>query len=192
MHEMIQLSDDLIIGKGRDRVCYVHPHEKNLCIKISIGSNKQSKREARYFNFLESRQADLSKISIFQGNVITNLGKGYAFDLIRDEDGSVAKTLRQCLESKIFTIDEIQPKLHDLREYLAKNKICVRDVSPSNISCQETSQGINLFIIDGVSNANINPLTIRLQSLVNSSIAKAWKGLNRKLARIEKNLLNDH
>lgn len=120
------------------------------------------------------------------------MGKGYTFDLIRDEDGSVAKTLRQCLESKKLTIDEIQPKLHDLREYLVKNKICVRDISPSNISCQETSQGVNLFIIDGVSNANINPLTIRFQSFINASIAKAWKGLERKLARIEKNLLNDH
>ncbi len=192
MHEIIQLSDDLIIGKGRDRVCYAHPHKKNLCIKISIGSNKQSKREVSYFKFLTSRHTDLSNISIFQGNVITNLGKGYTFDLIRDEDGSIAKTLRQCLESKIFTIDEIQPKLHDLREYLVKNKICVRDISPSNISCQETSQGVNLFIIDGVSNANINPLTIRFQSFINASIAKAWKGLERKLARIEKNLLNDH
>lgn len=182
MHEIIQLSDDLIIGKGRDRVCYAHPHKKNLCIKISIGSNKQSKREARYFNFLESRQADLSKISIFQGNVITNLGKGYTFDLIRDEDGSVAKTLRQCLESKIFTIDEIQPKLHDLRDYLIRNNICVRDMTTANIICKKTKGGFKLFIIDGVSNASINPLTIRFHSLVKKAIEKAWKGLNRKLA----------
>lgn len=188
MHEIIQLTDDLIIGKGRDRICYEHPNNKNLCIKISISNNKQSKREVRYFKFLKNRSVNLAKISTFQGHVITNLGKGYSFDLIRDEDGNVAKTLRQCLELKTFTINEIQPKLLELKEYLVQNKICVRDISPSNISCQETSKGINLFIIDGASNANVNPLTIRLESLINSSITKAWKGLERKLVRIEKTL----
>jgi hypothetical protein len=192
MLENIQLSDSLIIGKGRDRIYYIHPHKKNQCIKISISNNKQSKREVRYFKFLTRRHVDLSGISKYQGEVITNLGKGYAFDLITNEDGSVSKTLRQCLESRLFTIDEVQPKLLDLRENLVRNKICVRDISPSNISCQETSKGINLFIIDGISNANINPLTIRLQSLINASITKAWKGLNRKLARLEKYSKNNN
>jgi hypothetical protein len=173
MHEIIQLSDDLIIGKGRDRVCYIHPHNEDLCIKISIGNNKQSEREARYFNFLESRQTDLSKISIFQENVITNLGKGYTFDLIKDEDGNVAKTLRQCLELKILTLDEIKPKLRDLKDYLVRNNICVRDMTTANIICKKTKGGFKLFIIDGVSNASINPLTIRFHSLVRKAIEKA-------------------
>ena len=103
MKSIIELSDDLIIGKGRDRICYEHPYNKNLCIKISINSNKQSKREVSYFKFLTQKQVDLSKISIFQGYVITNLGKGYTFDLIRDKNGNVSKTLRECLESKALT-----------------------------------------------------------------------------------------
>lgn len=188
MDNAIQLTDDLIIGKGRDRICYAHPHRKDQCIKISISNDKQSKREVRYFKFLTNKNVNLSKISKFQGTVITNLGKGYTFDLIRNEDGNVSKTLRQCLEFKKFTIDDIQPKLINLRKYLIKNRICVRDISPSNISCQETSKGVNLFVIDGVSNANVNPLTIRLERLINASITKAWKGLERKLARIEKSL----
>ena len=128
MKSIIELSDDLIIGKGRDRICYEHPYNKNLCIKISINSNKQSKREVSYFKFLTQKQVDLSKISIFQGYVITNLGKGYTFDLIRDKNGNVSKTLRECLESKALTIDSIQFKINDLKEYLMQNKICVRDI----------------------------------------------------------------
>lgn len=131
----------------------------------------------------------MSKISIFRGKKNTNIGLGYTFDLIRDHDGSVSKTLRQCLESQEFTTQWIQPQLIELKQYLIKNKICVRDISPSNISCKKTSHGIDLFIIDGVSNANANPLTIRLESLIKASITKAWKGLERKLARIEKSLI---
>ena len=83
-------------------------------------------------------------------------------------------------------------QLNELKNYLIANKICVRDISPSNISCERTLNGVNLFIIDGVSNSNINPLTIRLQSLVNTSIDKAWKGLERKLARIERALMSNN
>lgn len=189
MIKIIQLTSQLIIGKGRDRICYEHPLIDDICIKLSIKGNKQSNREVRYFTFLKDRGADLSSISIFLGKIETNLGKGYSFELIRDEDGSVSRTLRQALESKYISIQDIQPKLAELKAYLIANKICVRDISPSNISCQKTSCGHNLVIIDGVSNANLNPLTIRLQSLVNKAIEKAWKGLDRKLIRIEKSLV---
>jgi len=190
MEKEINLSDNLIVGKGRDRVCYEHPNNANLCIKISITNDKQSKREVSYFKFLKKTNADLSKISIFRGKKNTSIGLGYTFDLIRDHDGCISKTLRQCLESQEFTTQWIRPQLIKLKQYLITNKICVRDISPSNISCKKTPHGIDLFIIDGVSNSNINPFTIRLQSLVNASIDKAWKGLERKLVRIEKSLKN--
>jgi serine/threonine protein kinase len=191
MHELIQLSDDLIIGKGRDRICYEHPAIHEQCIKISKKSDKQSKREMHYFSFLKNKNTDLSKISTFLGVVETNKGLGYAFDLIRDNDGNVSKTLLQSLNTKEFTIQDIKLQLSNLKEYLITNKICVRDISPSNISCQKTLGNINLFIIDGVSNANANPLTIRFQRLINASIDKAWKGLDRKLARIESSLIKE-
>ncbi|MFT6690909.1 MAG: hypothetical protein ACJAXH_001431 [Colwellia sp.] len=189
MHQFIQLSDDLIIGKGRDRICYEHPTIDEQCIKISITSDKQSKREVRYFRFLKSRNTDLSKVSTFLSTVKTDKGLGYTFDLIRDHDGQVSKTLLQCLDSNGLTLDDIRPQLLDLKKYLITNTICVRDISPSNISCQKTATSYNLFIIDGVSNANINPLTIRLQNLVNKKINKAWTSLDRKLARFEKSPL---
>lgn len=143
----IYLTDELVVGKGRDRICYEHPNDSNLCIKVSINNDKQSSREVRYFNFLIKRNTNLSKISIFRGNVKTNKGLGYTFDLIRDYDGKVSKTLRQCLESQEFTIQWIQPQLVELKKYLIDNKICVRDISPSNTSCQRTSSGINLLIL---------------------------------------------
>lgn len=188
MSNLIKLSNDLIIGEGRDRICYEHPKIKNLCIKISKTTDKQSKREVRYFRFLKSTSTDLSKISLFFGKVKTNYGTGYLFELIRDDDGKISKTLGQCLKSNEFTLMEIQPKLLKLKNYLIANKICVRDISPSNISCRKSGTGFKLFIIDGVSNASTNPLTVRLQGLVNEAIDKAWESLERKLNLIETSL----
>jgi hypothetical protein len=191
MHQLIQLSDDLIIGKGRDRICYEHPTIHEQCIKVSIKSDKQSKREVQYFRFLKRKSTDLSKVSTFLSTVKTDKGLGYTFDLIRDHDGQVSKTLLQCLDSNRFTLDDIRPQLFDLKKYLITNTICVRDISPSNISCQKTATSYNLFIIDGVSNANINPLTIRVQNLVSKKINKAWTSLDRKLANFEKSHINE-
>jgi hypothetical protein len=188
MLEIIQLSDSLIIGKGRDRICYEHPTIKSYCIKISINNHKQSNRERKYFTFLAKNNIDISYLSGYLGKVKTNLGLGFTFDLIRDDNGKVSRTLRQSLESGDINLKDIEFQLTDLKKYLTSNKICIRDISPSNICCQKNFNDIRLFIIDGVSNSNINPLTIRLKRLVEKSINKAWKGLDRKLARIEKSL----
>ena len=109
-------------------------------------------------------------------------------DRVRNEDGNISLTLRESLEKQIFSIKDIQPKLEQLKEYLLSNGICIRDISPSNIICQNTAKGINLIIIDGIGYSNISPLTIRLPRLINSAIIKAWKSLDIKLARIEKSL----
>jgi hypothetical protein len=186
--ETIQLSDNLIIGTGRDRICYEHPTIKEQCIKTSISSHKQSRREVRYFSFLAKRNINLSHISIFLGKVNTNQGLGFCFELVRDADGKISRTLRESLENQVISMKEIQPKLKDLKEYLTNNGICIRDISPSNIICQNTAEGINLIVIDGIGNSNINPLTIRLSNLINLAIIKAWKSLDKKLARIERSL----
>jgi hypothetical protein len=188
--EIIQLSDDLIIGKGRDRICYEHPTIKDQCIKISIDTHKQSLREIKYFSFLKNRNANLSNVSDFLGRIKTNLGEGFCFELIRDSSGEISPTVRQALEKKMITLEEIQLDLEHLKEYLIINSVCVRDISPSNISYQKTESGTKLVIIDGVSNSNFNPLTIRLKSLTTKAILKSWISLIRKLNRINQ-LLKD-
>jgi hypothetical protein len=186
--ETIQLSDDLIIGTGRDRICYEHPTIKEQCIKTSISSHKQSRREVQYFSLLTKRNINLFHVSVFLGNVQTSQGLGFCFELVRNVNGEISFTLRESLEKQIVSLKEIQPKLEDLKKYLVSSGICIRDISPSNIVCQNTIEGINLIIIDGIGNPNINPLTIRLPRLINSAISKAWESLDRKLDRIEKAL----
>lgn len=188
MSETIQLSDDLIIGTGRDRICYEHPFIKKQCIKISISSHKQSRREMRYFSFLNKKDNDLSHLSTYLGKVNTNQGLGFCFELIRNDNGDISLTLKEALEKQVISLKEVQPKLEQLKVYLINNNICIRDISPSNIVCQNTAEGINLIIIDGIGNSNFNPLTIRLPSLIKAAIIKAWKSLDRKITRIEKSL----
>ncbi len=44
------LNDDLFIGEGMGRKCYIHPDDKDLCIKIpSKRGKRSSQREINYW-----------------------------------------------------------------------------------------------------------------------------------------------
>ncbi|WP_419812057.1 YrbL family protein [Bacterioplanoides sp.] len=183
MAEII-LTDKLVIGKGRDRICYQHPSNPSLCIKISIRDNKQSVREARYFSYLYKTGSDARHLSCYRGTVETNVGTGYLFDLIADDSGDVSKTLTELLKNGEISDQEIKQPIQQLSDYLVHNRICVRDISPSNIVYQKTGSGFELMIIDGVSNPGIYPWTIRFKHLVKRANDKSWASFHRKVQRL--------
>lgn len=50
--EIIQLDDSLLYGQGSHKKCFLHPHNKNLCIKIAYneGGQKDLIREINYID----------------------------------------------------------------------------------------------------------------------------------------------
>ena len=45
INQVIQLNDDLLYGQGTHKKCFLHPHNKNLCIKLAYnrGGTKRFK-----------------------------------------------------------------------------------------------------------------------------------------------------
>lgn len=99
---MLILSDKALLGTGRHRKCYVHPDNKNLCVKIIYnyddGGEKEIRRELSYLNHLNKTLSDWSCIPRYYGTVETDLGVGYLYDLVRDFDGKFSENL----ETKIL------------------------------------------------------------------------------------------
>lgn len=181
---MIKILDELHIGTGRDRICYLSPEDSDICIKISKSSDKQSRREVAYYKYLLSQNADMSLIAKYYGPVITDKGNGECFEVIRDYDNKISLTLRECIKFKIFKKEEIFTLLESLKNYLIDNMIVTRDLSPANIMVQKTSSSqIDLKIIDGLGNPNINPLTIRVKLLASKAILKSFNSLTTKTLR---------
>lgn len=183
MAEII-LTDKLVIGKGRDRICYQHPSNQSLCIKISVTNNKQSVREARYFSYLYKTRSNTRQLSCYQGTVETNKGKGYLFDLISDDNGNASKTLTELFKCGSLSDKEIEAPIQQLKNYLVDNRICVRDLSPSNIVYQRLGSDFKLVIIDGISNPGIYPWTIRFKHFVKRANDKSWASFHRKVQRL--------
>ena len=59
------LTDELFLGKGNHKEVYIHPADKNLCVKILFAEpDEDFDREMRYHH----------------GTVDTNRGRGYVFE----------------------------------------------------------------------------------------------------------------
>lgn len=181
----IELNQTLFIAKGRDRACYKHPIDPKKCVKVGLRPEKQSVREKSYFEFLHKRDTDTKALCTYQGEVSTNLGKGYLFELALNQDATLAPTLKHAIKAKLIKRSELDAKLSKFKDYLINNRICVKDLSPSNFACQFNKNGdFKLTLIDGIGSPNFNPATIRSDYLTQRAIQTAWKRLERKINQL--------
>lgn len=179
--QLINLDESMLIGKGRDRACYAHPYDLSLCIKIAIKAEKQSRREKRYLSYLKRKNRDISLLSDFKGVVKTDKGTGYLFELVRNNDGSIAESLTNVIKKQLISVADIKTINDLLEDYLTKQQICAYDLSPNNLVVFTDQNGkLACKIIDGIGVAKPNPLLTRLPSLITKSQQKALARFKRK------------
>lgn len=182
---MINLLEEHVIGKGFNRVCYHHPENKNLCIKINFrdGETKESIREQKYCKHLLNRGVPLDMVPSYQGDTHTNLGRGSIYKLILDDDGSVSQTLESYL-SGTPDFKQLYAPYTALKSYLLKHHIITMTLHTRNILCQRNREGdiVKFVICDDIGNSDLIPI-----GNYNRYFAK--QKINRKLARFE-NLLS--
>lgn len=94
---MMHLKDSMMISRGTTRVCYHHPGNSQLIIKVPFQNKKEGElanaREIKGYYDLMRNQIDLDFISHCYGLVSTNMGVGLVCDCILDHDGSVSKSI---------------------------------------------------------------------------------------------------
>lgn len=172
----------MLIGKGRDRACYVHPENPSLCIKVAIKKEKQSKREKRYLSYLKRKGRELSCFSQYLGSVGTNLGKGYVFELARDSEGNIAFTLKKAMEQRLLNRKEIMSLILEIEKNIIEQNICVYDLTPNNVAVfRGQDNEIHYIIIDGLGVSNLNPLSTRLSFLIRRSQKHSLTKFKKKI-----------
>ena len=184
---MIKLSDSDIVGIGTNRACYKHPYDINKCIKVTIsGDYRESNKEKKYYTFLNKRKVSFDFVAQYYGVVETDLGEGLVFELITDYTGKVSKPI-----SFYFNADDdsdqlliITKKLIELKKYLIKEKIIVKDLSFVNILYQKLENTENrLVIIDGVINNEFFPLSTYVDYFTIKKINRRWDFFIKKISR---------
>jgi len=161
------LSKDHYIGEGEIRFCYYHPDDMNLCVKIPRENTTRNYtlKEIKYFKKLSKRNKQkygYKFFSDFQGEVLTNLGLGQKFDLIRDySSNEVSKTLEHyLLHSSKISDNKIESAIMTLKQMMIKHRVFTRDLRSRNICCRlvNSNNDIELIIIDGIGHRDFFPL----------------------------------
>lgn len=178
--EIIQLDDSLLYGQGSHKKCFLHPHNKNLCIKIAYneGGQKDLIREINYIDVLKRRHKDYSILPKYFGKVNTNLGTGYVFEIIRDYNNGRTQTLEDFItDLNLFSQNYslIVRLLKELKEKLYKNEIITMVLFPENILFQKTDENnYRVRIVNDMGSAVLIPLEYYFTHFAYTKIKRRW------------------
>ena len=184
---MLKLTDE--IGKGKERTCFLHPQDSTKVIKVVHAPIcKQMDREIRVYRQL-AKKSNISyeHIPRFHGEIETDKGTGYIFDLVKNSDGSASKTLHSFMQGGT-DLATFQPQLEALRDYLLQHTIIFcNDMSyDGNILVNEASDGsIKLMVIDGLGDVNYIQITNNINFFVKRKIQRRWDRLMQRLEKFE-------
>ncbi|MGD9300726.1 MAG: PhoP regulatory network protein YrbL [Desulfobacterales bacterium] len=184
---MLTLESSTLIGKGLRRECYFHPEDENKCIKIVVaGDHKETAREQSYYRLLNKRKISWHMLARFHGNIETNRGTGAVFELIRDYDNGVSKTLEHYFAAENQTdldYKELPRALTLLKQYLLRWKIVTMSLRPQNIVYKKInkSEGI-LVIIDNIGNSDFIPICDYVNWMAALKIRRKWQRFELLLA----------
>ena len=179
--EIIQLDDSLLYGQGSHKKCFLHPHNKNLCIKIAYneGGQKDLIREINYIDVLKRRHKDYSILPKYFGKVNTNLGTDYVFEIIRDYNNGRTQTLEDFItDLNLFSQNYslIVRLLKELKEKLYKNEIITMVLFPENILFQKTDENTyRVRIVNDMGSAVLIPLEYHFKYFAHTKILRRWK-----------------
>ncbi|WP_346881181.1 YrbL family protein [uncultured Algibacter sp.] len=164
---MIQIKKDHYIGEGLARTCYCIPDDNHLCVKIGKPDVEVSHlyKEINYYKKIKHN--DISKFDYpfyakYHGEVETNLGTGFVYDLIRDETTqNISLTLRQYLqmEDSPFPDSVFIKGLNRLRHQMIKHKVFVGDLKARNVCVKVLKNNtVELIVVDGLGHRDFFPL----------------------------------
>lgn len=169
------------MDKVLTKKCFLHPHNKNLCIKIAYneGGQKDLIREINYIDVLKRRHKDYSILPKYFGKVNTNLGTGYVFEIIRDYNNGRTQTLEDFItDLNLFSQNYslIVSLLKELKEKLYKNEIITMVLFPENILFQKTDENnYRVRIVNDMGSAVLIPLEYHFKYFAHTKILRRWK-----------------
>ena len=166
------------IGMGKKRMCFVHPEDPRLAIKLPTGEVKtRPEREIRFYRRLEkSGGVDEKHIPRFHGLCETNRGRGIVVDLVRNHDGEISRPLNWYL-AQGFPIEEFEPYLEELKQSFLKNLIVFNhDMTIGNILVQKTAVArFHMVAIDGLGDEVAFDWQNAMPFLVRRKIRRRWE-----------------
>jgi len=193
----VHLDADALVGRGLHRACYVHPHAPDRCIKVLTAAHRQAsyaveqRREVAAYRRHAARGNSWRHLARYYGEVATDAGAGAVFELIRDDDGGVSKTLQFYLAAPAdafdgdgdgdgdgvdvdATVDELARAVKTLYTGMLDERIITMNLKAKNIVWQRGAGGGRLVLVDGLGHADYIPACDYVAPLARWKIRRRW------------------
>lgn len=195
---MIEIKDSHYIAEGLARKVYYHPDNNDLCIKIGKPEIEEEHlyKEIKYYHKIKNK--DTSKFDYpfyvkYHGEVDTNLGTGFVYDLIKDETTqNISLTLRHYLEmdDAPFSDEQFIEGLNRLKSEMIKHKVFVGDLRARNICVKILKdKSIELIVIDGIGHRDFFPLADWFEHYAKKKVERRFLKANLHSLEAQRNLI---
>ena len=176
---MIDLSNVTPFAEGGNRKCFVHPNNKERCLKVVhpglVEKIKQSKpwykklrssdsfddnlREQAAYNqkALKNENQDVwIHLAKWYGMTETSIGMASETELVKNGE-EIAETLESYLFREGLT-DEINEAIEDFHTWLRKHLVFTKNLIPHNLVLYKIDNKLIIKIIDGLGSQAFIPL----------------------------------
>lgn len=194
-------------ARGGNRLCYVHPDDPTRCIKVRRPDFSLAQRRAKkgfpktllpLSHFDDNREEfgvmtalDRSfgeplyrHVSRCHGFVATDMGDGLVSELIRNDDGAIAETLKKYIWDHGFD-EDCQHAVKRFCDHWRALAIPSRDLLLHNIVVQQRGNAIErLVVIDGLGSAGPIPSHWLPQALRRSKAERKVANLYQRIDKL--------
>jgi hypothetical protein len=201
---MLRLAAEKPFAQGGNRLCFVHPDNPDLCIKVrrpdfSLKDRRRKKGFPKNLRPLSSFDDNREEHQVMQqlkrhyGAVLyehishccgfeeTDLGKGLVSELVRDADGRISQTLKKYLWDHGLN-SAIQTAIASFESYWLRESIPSRDLLLHNIVVQmDGDMPVRLVVIDGLGSSGFIPLLCLPRRLRNKKIVKKIANFHERI-----------
>lgn len=145
-------------------------------------------REINYIKILKKRNKNYDILPKYYGEIETNLGHGYVFEVIRNYDKSKSITLQEILlDEKLFDnyFNLTVKLLKDLKNNLFENEIITMGIFPENIIFQQTAhQTYKVRIVNDMGSGVLIPLEYHFRYFAKAKVARRWEEFCANLKKL--------
>ncbi|GAB2874289.1 YrbL family protein [Microbulbifer echini] len=177
---MIDLNNRDPFASGGNRFCYLHPQDPQKCVKVmrpgrtrvllnrapwfkrwrGLDSFDDNLREQEGYSqraIQQSREGLWQHLPRWYGIQATTLGPAAVTDMILDEAGTPAPTLRQYLNKNGLDA-EIRAALEQFADWLLEYEVLTKNLIAHNLVLRRENGHLQVYVIDGLGCASFLPL----------------------------------
>lgn len=181
MDKVIELTEDMFIGKGTQKAVYAYPGDASKCIKVKIiAKNADMLKELAYRKVLQRTGKHKKMLPEYYGCVKTNLGDGYVFELVRDFDGQRSREIEEYLKEpelaeKLLHTDVLSI-LQEFKKEFLQEMIVTSNIEPYNMLVQRLSEETyKICVVDNVGTPCKIPLAYWFDYFAKKRAERYWK-----------------